>query len=113
MDMQNTISEFIYVVRKTGRAASLVWPRGGIHSDSCLRGRPWVAYGPFLGLLLLLDSPFLSAPVCFAFRFAAALCFGFFLLLFLSFALLFGWQPISCRKRSAAAKATTVLHNQP
>ena len=80
-----------YAVRKTRRAASLAWPGGGIHSERRLPpGRPWASNGSFLRLL---DFPSLSAPVCFAFRFAAALCFGFFLLLLLSFALLFGWQP--------------------
>ena len=59
--------------------------------------RAWTAVGlqrpTAPSFLRLLDFPSLSAPVCLAFRFAAALCFGFFLLLFLSFALLFGWQP--------------------
>ena len=40
-----------YAVRKTRRAASLAWPGGGIHSDSCVPGRPWASNGSFLRLL--------------------------------------------------------------
>ena len=40
-----------YAVRKTRRAASLAWPGGGIHSASCVPGRPWASNGSFLRLL--------------------------------------------------------------
>ena len=40
-----------YAARKTRRAASLAWPGGGIHSDSCVPGRPWASNGSFLRLL--------------------------------------------------------------
>ena len=40
-----------YAVRETRRAASLAWPGGGIHSDSCVPGRPWASNGSFLRLL--------------------------------------------------------------
>ena len=75
-----------YAVRKTRRAASLAWP-GGLEAAStataaCLGGR-----GPPTAPSCASWTSPLSAPVCFAFR------FGYFLLLFLSFALLFGRQP--------------------
>ena len=75
-----------YAVRKTRRAASLAWP-GGLEAAStataaCLGGR-----GPPTAPSCASWTSPLSAPVCFAFR------FGDFLLLFLSFALLFGRQP--------------------